>query len=254
MRQLMEGMIGGGSPRSLRDLAIPPGLTACVLAPHPDDFDVIGVTLKVLEQKGVALKVAVARTGSGVEDAYRCDLTLAQKARLRAAEQRSSLCFFGLPDSSLEFFDMENGDDDQLLDCEANEALVRRFIQRAVPDLVFLPHGHDTNAGHQHMYSMFKRVAMNYGRPLVVLLVQDPKTVGMRVDLYTGFGQQEADWKATLLRFHDSQHQRNLNTRGYGFDERILKVNRQAAQALGREAVYAEVFEVEVIKGGCHEL
>ena len=44
----------------------------------------------------------------------------------------------------------------------------------------------------------------------------------MRYDFYTAFGPEEAEWKATLLRFHSSQHQRNLNTRGKGFDERIL--------------------------------
>lgn len=253
MRQTLEDVFGGCGPRSIRDIALPPGLTACVLAPHPDDFDVIGVTLKVLERKGVTLKLGVARTGSGVEDAYRCDLTLAQKAGLREEEQRASLRFFGLPESSVVFFDMENGDDDQLVDSAANEALVQRFIQDSSPDMVFLPHGNDTNSGHRCMYSIFKRVARKYRGSLVGLLVQDPKTIGMKVDLYTGFGPPEADWKAALLRFHDSQHQRNLNARGYGFDERILGVNRKMAVELSLTDEFAEAFEVECVKGASHE-
>jgi hypothetical protein len=48
-----------------------------------------------------------------------------------------------------------------------------------------------------------------------------------------------------LLRFHRSQHQRNLNQRGHGLDERILSVNRQSAKECAADAPYAEVFELE---------
>ena len=65
----------------------------------------------------------------------------------------------------------------------------------------------------------------------------------MRYDFYTAFGPEEADWKATLLRFHQSQHQRNLNTRGKGFDERILEVNRQTADECPGDQEFAEAFE-----------
>jgi LmbE family N-acetylglucosaminyl deacetylase len=47
------------------------------LAPHPDDFDAIGVTLKHIRRNGNPIEVGVVRTGSGVEDSYRPDLTLA---------------------------------------------------------------------------------------------------------------------------------------------------------------------------------
>jgi hypothetical protein len=60
------------------------------------------------------------------------------------------------------------------------------------------------------------------------------------------FGQEEADWKAELLRFHDSQHQRNLHTRGHGFDDRILDVNRAIALELSLPCEYAEAFEIEL--------
>jgi hypothetical protein len=67
----------------------------------------------------------------------------------------------------------------------------------------------------------------------------------MQHDLYTVFGETEALWKGRLLRFHRTQHERNLRTRQQGFDERILQVNRQVARELGGEAEYAEVFELE---------
>ena len=81
---------------------------------------------------------------------------------------------------------------------------------------------------------------------LAALLFRDPKTTGIRTDLYTDFGDDEAAWKAELLRFHDTQHQRNLNTRGHGLDDRILAVNRTIADELGLEEPYAEAFEVEL--------
>jgi hypothetical protein len=68
----------------------------------------------------------------------------------------------------------------------------------------------------------------------------------LRPDIYTAFGEEDAQWKAQLLRFHDSQQQRNLNTRGHGFDQRILDTNRQIARELGLQAPYAEAFEVEM--------
>ena len=66
----------------------------------------------------------------------------------------------------------------------------------------------------------------------------------MRHDVYTPFDEGVAEWKAELLRFHDSQHQRNLNTRGHGFDERVLGANREIAKELNLDAPYAEVFDV----------
>jgi len=81
-------------------------------------------------------------------------------------------------------------------------------------------------------------------------LIHDPKTIQMRHDLYTVFGEDEAEWKGQLLRFHQSQHQRNLRTRQYGFDERILKVNRQIARELQASASYAEGFELKLYPTG----
>jgi hypothetical protein len=61
------------------------------------------------------------------------------------------------------------------------------------------------------------------------------------------FGEEDAQWKAALLRCHGSQHQRNLNVRGHGMDERILRVDRQTARDLGCIEEFAEVFELKFL-------
>jgi hypothetical protein len=67
----------------------------------------------------------------------------------------------------------------------------------------------------------------------------------MRSDLLMDFGEHEAAWKAELLRFHRSQHTRNLHTRNIGFDQRVLNLNRQSAAKAKGGATYAEAFEIE---------
>ena len=233
------------SPRAIPDLALPKDLKAMVLAPHPDDFDAIGITLKFLADRGHPIFAAVARTGSGVEDAYRPGTTLAEKADLREAEQRRSLRFFGLPDTSLTFLELSYDAEDQPSNTPENGAVILAWLRKGTPDLVFLPHGNDTNRGHRSMYALFRQAAQRAGRPIAAFLNRDPKTLGMRMDLYMPFEQAEAAWKAELLRFHDSQHQRNLRSRGYGFDERILGLNRSIARDLSLHHEYAEAFEVE---------
>jgi len=170
-------------PQAIPSLALPHGLRILVLAPHPDDFDSIGVTLNLF---------------------------------------------------------------DQLLDNPENGATILALMQTVSPDIVFLPHGNDTNHAHRAMYSLFNRAARRRGHPLAAFLNRDPKTIGMRADLYMPFGQEGADWKAKLLRFHHSQHQRNLRARGHGFDDRILDVNRTIARDLALPVEYAEAFELEL--------
>jgi hypothetical protein len=78
-------------------------------------------------------------------------------------------------------------------------------------------------------------------KPPLALLVRDPKNLGMRTDLITPYNSVQAAWKAELLRCHRSQHERNLRTRGIGFDERILAPERSAGEPFGYYAV--ECFE-----------
>ena len=116
-----------------------------------------------------------------------------------------------------------------------------------MPDIIFLPHGNDSNSAHRAMHSLFTQIAKRAKWPIASFLIRDPKTIDMQTDLYMPFNQEEAEWKAEMLRFHDTQHQRNLCTRGHGFDERILDYNKQIARELSIEAKYAEAFEIEIL-------
>ena len=227
----------------------------CVLAlaPHPDDFDAIGVTMRLFWENGNPLHVAVATSGwAGVEDAFCSPPTPQDKAALREDEQRASCQLFGLPETHLAFLRLEEDEAGHPAENEANLERIREVVLSTRPALVFLPHGSDTNLGHQRVYAMLRRIARAAGYPLAALLNRDPKTIHMRGDVYLGFDEAAAAWKGELLRCHRSQHQRNLNQRGYGFDERILRVNRESAKLCGVDAPYAEVFELEIF--GAREL
>lgn len=245
MNKAWNSLIEGKRPRSIRDGCIAGTMRLLVVAPHPDDFDAMGSTLKYLSNNGNPLQVVVACTGSGVEDSYRPGLTLEGKTQLREREQRDSARFFGLPEHSLTFLRLVNDADDQPVNGQENCDTLKAVVAERAPDIILLPHGNDTNSGHRAMYSMVRCLALQSRYPLALLLIRDPKTISMRVDFYFPFGKAEATWKAELLRFHDSQHQRNLNTRQHGFDERILDVNRQSAGELSLDAPYAETFEIE---------
>jgi hypothetical protein len=106
---------------------------------------------------------------------------------------------------------------------------------------VRLPHGNDSNADHRRTFHWFQTSSETRRHPPIALLVRDPKNLGMRVDLVTPYDAETASWKAALLRRHRSQHERNLRTRGIGFDERILEPELAAGSALGFHA--AECFE-----------
>jgi len=235
-------------PVSLDALTIPKGLRLLSLAPHPDDFDAVAVTMKRLFAAGTEIFVAVASFGaSGVEDSFCTPPTILEKARAREIEQRRSCEFFGLPDDHVRFLRLEEDAAGKITDTEYNFAAVAAVFKEFLPDLVFLPHGNDTNSDHRLIYSMLSRLGQNVGRAFTAFLSRDPKTIALRMDVYTAFGEIDAAWKAELLRFHQSQHTRNLNTRGYGFDERILSGNRENAQLYDiKDYAYAEVFELEL--------
>jgi LmbE family N-acetylglucosaminyl deacetylase len=228
-----------GGPRSLRALAFPRRLDIAVIAPHPDDFDAIGASLRHLHAQGHAIELAVMTAGaSGVEDGYAGAATAAQKAALREQEQRASCAFFGLPSDRLHFLRLwETEGEDEF-------AGLRGWLAGCRPDLLFLPHGNDSNRTHRRTFEAVHEVAAEQGLQAWACLNRDAKTLQMRVDLFCEFDNEEAAWKAQLLRCHRSQQDRNLRTRGMGFDDRVLQVNRQAAQDLGCALPYAEVFEL----------
>lgn len=234
-----------GFPQAIREGLIPGGLRLLVIGPHPDDFDSIGVTLRFLAENGNPLHVAVIRTSSGVDDTYLPGLTPAAKESIRDKEQQNSARFFGLPEDRLSFLSLARDGQDQLLDDPANFQALMELVADQAPDIIFLPHGNDSNNGHRFTCALVRQVAVRHGRPMVLFLNRDAKTIDMRTDLYMPFGDEMALWKAELLRFHDTQQQRNLVTRGHGFDERVLALNAQIAQELKIDAPYAEAFELE---------
>jgi len=219
----------------------PARMTVLVLAPHPDDFDAIGVTLRRLHEHGHELHLAVLTAGAnGVDDGFGGAVTPDDKAALREAEQRASCAFFGLPETRCAFLRLWQ---DPAVEAQDQQRL-RRHVLALRPKLVFMPHGNDSNATHRRSYQSFCAIAAGERLSLQACLNQDAKTQGMRSDLHLPFDAQTAGWKAQLLRHHRSQQQRNLRTRGSGFGERVLQLNREAALRLGLAEPYAEVFEL----------
>lgn len=235
-------------PLNLQTLSLPGPLTIAVLAPHPDDFDAIAVTLRYFHLRGDTIHLAVLTTGaSGVEDGYAGATTDEQKAALREGEQTASCAFFGLPLDRLTFLRLPPDDKGNPRLDEGNHARIRDYLAARRPDLVFMPHGNDSNVTHQRTYALFRTVMLAEKWSAWAFLNKDAKTVTMRTDLCMPFDEEAAVWKAELLRLHASQHQRNLNTRGKGFDERVLDLNRQdgAAMLMPHQTPYVEIFELE---------
>jgi len=237
-------VFSGPRPMLLSACPIPHDMRVLVIAPHADDFDEIGVTLRFLHDNGNPIFVAVLISGaSGVEDSFYTPPTADNKAKVREQEQRRSCRFFGLPDTHLDFLRLAEDSEGHILESPENDDQIRRCVYGIRPAIVFLPHGNDTNVTHRRACDMFMRVASEATCSVAAFFYRDPKTTSMRYDFYTAFGPVEAEWKATLLRFHSSQQQRNLNTRDVGFDERILEVNRQIARECPGEQEFAEAFE-----------
>ena len=232
-------------PLMVEEVPWPLRIRIFVLAPHPDDFDAIAVTLRFFRNRGDEIRLAVlSSSASGVEDSFCRPPTAAAKCAIREREQQASCRLFGLPDGFLAFLRLPEDDSGNPVDDQQNYLTVRAHMWSARPDLVFLPHGNDPNPGHRLAFDMMRRIRLESEFPFLAALNRDPKTLEMRSDLYTFFAEEDARWKAELLRCHQSQHQRNLNTRGYGFDERILRVNRRSAAELPGRGAYAEVFEL----------
>lgn len=230
--------------RDLRQLSWPSDLKILVLAPHPDDFDAIGVTLKFFHDLGLEIFAAVSVTGSGIDEAYGAGMTLVDKQNLRIREQQDSMRYFGLPQNRVSFLYLNNEADDQLAEDSDNKAQLTRLVRQLKPDLLFSPHGNDTNRAHRAMYALVSQIASEMDWPIALMLNRDAKTLDMRTDFYLAFDENEAAWKGRLLRFHDSQHQRNLKTRGYGFDERVLRLNQAIAKELKISLPFAAAYEV----------
>jgi LmbE family N-acetylglucosaminyl deacetylase len=211
-----------------------------VLAPHPDDFEVVAVTLRHFVRSGSDITLEVLSGGaSGVEDAFAAGWEA--KTSAREAEQRESCARFGLPAGKLRFHRLLEDAAGHMEDSAENQAHVHAILDAIPPDGVILPHGNDSNADHRRTFRWFFAWRETREFPPLALLVRDPKNLGMRVDLVMPYDAETAAWKAALLRCHRSQHERNLRSRGMGFDERILAPDRAAGKQFGVHAV--ESFE-----------
>ena len=234
----------------LRSLPLPTNARILLLGPHPDDFDAIGVSMRALHDQGHKLFVAViSGSASGVLDDF-VGPSREAKAAARETEQRDSVRFFGLPDENLTFLRLPEDDAGDPIEDPQSEQAIRAHLESIRPDAVFLPHGNDTNAGHQRVYAMFRRIAATFDTPLTALYIRDPKTVELRTDVHHPFDESQALWKRDLLRHHRSQQHRNLTLRQHGFDDRLLQVNRDIASDLDLPDDYAEAFEMETFEPG----
>ncbi len=237
--------------RSLTSILPSSDSGALVLAPHPDDFDCIAATMELFRDTGILIELVVLTgASSGVDDDFCSPCTSARKAEIRRVEQRESCALFGLPDDRLRFLDLEEDENGHPIEHLENTEKIRASWLVASPGAVFMPHYNDTNAAHRRVYRMFCSVVASAGGLATVFLNEDPKTRELRTMAYTAFGEDVAERKAELLRCHRSQQSRNLKSRGYGLDERILAVNRRAATRLGLTEPYAETFEIEHWKNG----
>lgn len=208
--------------------------------------------MELLRDAGTPIELAVLTgAASGVDDDFCSPTTNDRKAETREAEQQESCRLFGLPDDRLRFLHLQEDENGHPIDDPENATKIGECWVRASPGAVFMPHPNDSNAGHRRVHRMFASVVASSGGSATVFLNEDPKTQGMgTTTACTPFGEDVARRKAELLRCHRSQQARNLRTRGYGLDERILEVNRRAAQRLGLGEPYAEAFEIERWESG----
>jgi len=196
--------------------------------------------------RGCQIQLAVITSGSkGVETGFGGANTDQQKAQLRQQEQRESGKFFGLTDDQIEFPALDYNPDGSLGINEYNTRALGKLIDTANADIICLPHGNDSNMTHQRVYALYQRTCRQIEKDHIALLNRDCKTRSMPHQLVVEFNEQDAEWKRELLGYHLSQQDRNQKTRGSGFDDRVLGLNRLIAQDLDLDQPYAEAFALE---------
>lgn len=251
---------------------MPSGIRIMVLAPHPDDPESVSVTCRMLMKQKCDIRYAIATSSpNGVEEAYVrqhmgpaaiTPLTMRRrKIDIRKQEQIRSAIAFGINERKLIFLDLDEEDGAIDPGTGKSDNATENLLETFLPDIVMMPAGNDDNATHRQVHQTFrkavkKRLAKGKRVP-VGLYNRDPKTTDIRRDLYVVFGSETAKWKGELLRIHDSQQQRNLSRRDIGFDERILRLNRESFDEIAgiglkdkTEPGYAEVFEIELFNDG----
>lgn len=246
MQRLQQSTIA--YPANLKTLAWPASAKVLIIAPHPDDFDAIAVTLDFFRSQHFTLHLLVMSGGSkGVEDRFLDSADWLLKAATREQEQLASIRLFGLEDNQVEFLRLAEAEDGELSDSSENQQQLNEAILSQDADIWCLPYGKDTNSGHQRTYSMVQSLKALVSKTTLILYNRDAKTTEFNTHLYCSFPLAQAEWKSTLLRCHQSQQSRNLNLRGYGFDQRVLGFNQQQAQDLPSQEAFVETFQWEWI-------
>ena len=108
------------------------------------------------------------------------------------------------------------------------------------------------NLGHFRANKLIRESLRRSGRPTILLQHRDPKTVSIREDFYLGYDAETRAWKAEMLRLHTSQHSRNLDTRGVGFDARLVipECDRCVDRGLAKDGVVGvELFQCDFVNG-----
>jgi len=233
-----------------------------LLGPHPDDPESVAITCRILMRLGCDIwATIVSMSPSGVKDEYaqrwqnNNSISLQKKKiEIRRREQTRATEMFGLTPDRLTFLGIE---EDKGLDSPNHSAKIRDHLLSMAPDIVIMPIGKDSNPTHARVYQVFREcvedLTLKKEKPVVALYNEDPKTLEIRHDLFVLFDEESAEWKRALLRVHHSQQQRNINSRGIGFDDRILRMNHLSYKRLQEmlphaddPAKYAEVFEIEL--------
>jgi len=233
-----------------------------VIGPHPDDPECVAITCRLLMHSGCEIwYTIISMSPSGVEDRYAKkrgnDNSVSldkKKIEIRRMEQTSAAEMFGLTQGRLTFLGIEETKE---LNSPENFTRMKDHLESVAPDIVIMPMGNDSNQTHAWVYEVFrkcaKEITLKKEKPVIALYNEDPKTIKMRRDLFVLFGEESGDWKRTLLRVHASQQQRNIRSRGIGFDERILGMNHLSYRRLQERlstaddsAKYAEVFQIEL--------
>jgi len=234
-------------PIDLARITLPSDLRLLVLAPHPDDFDEIAVSLKHFQSLGLEIGLLVLTgASSGVLDSFANPPTKESKQAIREREQRAALDFFCLPQKSVEFLYLPEDKHGELALTSSTQETVASRFKSFSPDIVTLPYGYDTNGGHQRTFLLLREIGKSSKKPLLALYQKDPKTISIQLEAYMAFDESMAAWKGKMLRFHQSQQTRNVASRHHGIDERILRVNRAIAHELDIPFPYAEGFQIEL--------
>ena len=237
-------ILNSSDPVDLSNMEPPIGCNVLVLGPHSDDFDAVGVTMRWLFRARCNIFVVTIHLDTGVDEDYQPETP---QAEIRRREQLASLDFFALGEDKnpphVEFPLLDCDETGRLTNSQANIDFIIKILNSHKPDIVYLPHGNDTNTTHQVVAEMLTEARRSCQHKFLVMFNHDPKTQQMAPNAFIPFDDKLADWKAQLLRCHDSQHQRNLRTRNAGFDDRILDDNRNSAKSISTSLPFGEIFE-----------